>query len=127
MGFVNDNRNTVDHERKIVLIFHSGSMSGLQNLGLDLHEQLIRFEARVKNSVLVAKPTVSTPAKFDYYWEVDAVEVPEGFPEDRNTICNVIIEALTAFGEYGLTARINKVSVEFRNNAYERAVTWSNA
>lgn len=111
----------IDRDRDIV--FTSVPLvdpDGLQNrFLLEWQSQKIYFDASKQKKDIQDKQGIW---KLDLEWKVNAIMIPEGFPETRETVFQVICEALDVFGTYFNRDRINDIRIEHSKNAFETEI-----
>lgn len=111
----------IDHERGIVfdIVPYAAPESG-ERFYLDWHGQKIYFEGREVGTNRFRDE--NGKPKFDLEWKINAIMIPEGFPESRETVFQVICEALNIYGMAFSRNRVNSVKAEHSKNAFDTQI-----
>ena len=119
MAFVSDpnewsNKETIDHERNIILrkIPH-GLPDPEYPYELEWHGQIVKFRCEKEN---ISRHQTEDNWEFETKAKISMVEIPEGFPETKKAVINVIEEAITVYYSHPLM-RTRRTEVEFSNAA----------
>lgn len=112
----------IDYERGIV--FDTVPLTdpdGLQNrFLLEWHNQKVYFEGREVGTNRFQDEHGAW--KFDLEWKINAIMIPEDFPESRESVFQVICEALNTYGMAFSRNRVNSVKAEHSKNAFDTEI-----
>lgn len=112
----------IDNKRGIVFdtVPYAAPEDIRQRFSLDWHGQKIYFEGREVGTNRFQDEHGAW--KFDLDWKISAIMIPDGFPESRESVFQVICEALNIYGMAFSRNRVNSVKAEHSKNAFDTKI-----
>ena len=120
MPFENDHSNhhkpfTIDRERDIVLTGKPAGQDAVTPFFLKWHGQEVKFAG--EQETVNRYQNEEGEWRFDLRWIIDAIVIPENFPEIQDEIFKTISQALEVFGTWYDCERVGTVEVTFSKYA----------
>ncbi len=93
------NYRTEDADRQIVLRKIDGpTPEGFYTFEIDMEGELIRFSGLLKQAM--HSHIRKLELKYDISWGIDRLSVPKAYKDRKKEICEIITEALKAWGDH---------------------------
>lgn len=111
----------IDRERGIVFdVVPFADPEGAKRFSLDWQGKKIYFEGKY-TAPNRFRDENGTP-KFDLEWKINAIMIPDGFPETREAVFQVVCEALNIYGIAFDSDMVNSIKVEHYKNAFDAEI-----